>query len=177
MMEFPADDGRLAELILHVSARCADWEGYDPALLERILFQADFLHHRLKGRPITGQAYRRGPSGPSPRGLGRVLRGLAREFAILEIPAGDGLHVSRRPAALREADLSRFSDSELEAVEAVLAHFREAWSPARREGPDYLEIPWREAGPREALPYSLARRAPEPAPRGIAPAPVEAGRA
>ncbi len=124
MHEFPADDGRLAELILYVSERCADWNHFDPPLLDRILFQADFLHYRTHGAPITGQTYRRGPSGPSPRGLSRVLRGLAREFAVVETPEGDGLHVRRRPAALRPARPAGFDAEELATVDEVLAYYR-----------------------------------------------------
>jgi hypothetical protein len=195
MHEFPADDSRLAELILYVSARCADREAFDPILLDRILFQSDFLHYRNFGVPITGQTYRRGPSGPTPRGLSRVLRGLAREFAIVETPEGDGLHVRRRPAALRAARLSAFSARELASVEEVLGHYlagplthkrahesvperadgprREEpvgagrqdadWRTSRTGLPDYLDIPWQEAGPRAILPYSLALSASETA--------------
>lgn len=191
MQEFPADDSRLAEVILYVSARCAAREDFDPVMLDRILFQSDFLHYRSYGTPITGQAYRRGPSGPTPRGLSRVLRGLAREFSIVETPEGDGLHVRRRPAALRAARVSAFSARELATVEEVLAHYLAGpgaggprgagpWSigtrseesdragrdsgrgATRGEFPDYLEIPWQEAGPRALLPYSLALAAPEP---------------
>jgi hypothetical protein len=189
MREFPADDGRLAELILHVSARCADWEHFDPILLDRILFQADFLHYRTYGAPITGQTYRRGPSGPAPRGLSRVLRGLAREFAVVETPEGDGLHVRRRPAALRGARLSAFDARELATVEQVLRHYREGregagrrsdspqsadWRSPPQDAPDYFEIPWREAGPRAILPYSLALAAPEPVRARSEPAPLAA---
>lgn len=161
---FPPDDGRLAELILYVSDRCADWDDFDPIVLERILFQADFLHYRECGVPITGQAYRRGPSGPSPRGLARVLRGLAREFAVLENPVGDGLHVRRRPLARREARLSLFGTRELALVDDVMRHYRHTWGPARPEGPspDYLAIPWEQAFPRELIPYAWALTAPEP---------------
>jgi hypothetical protein len=196
MHEFPADDARLAELILYVSARCADWDGFDPVLLDRILFQADFLHYRRFGAPITGQAYRRGPAGPTPRGLSRVLRALAKEFAVVETPEGDGLHVRRRPAALRAARLSAFAESDLATVEEVLGHYRGVrqaevrqspgqpggrwpgerersecgqgadWLGAGPDEPDYLEIPWREAGPRAILPYSLAITAPEHWTRG-----------
>lgn len=158
---FQPDDGRLAELILYVSERCAGWEHFDPVLLDRILFQADFLHYRAYGAPITGQAYRRGPSGPTPRGLGRVLRGLAREFAMLETPVGDGLHVRRRPAALRAARASAFAESERAVIDEVLRHYREAWSPLG-QGPDLLPVPWEAAGPREPLPYALALAAPAP---------------
>jgi hypothetical protein len=168
MQGFPPDDGRLAELILYVSDRCAEWNHFDPILLDRILFQADFLHYRAFGASITGQTYRRGPSGPAPRGLSRVLRGLAREFAVVEMPAGDGLHVYRRPAALRPARLSAFSARELATVEEVLGHYRHG------RGPDYLEMPWQEAGPRAILPYSLALEAPSPARAGTEPAPLAA---
>lgn len=146
MHEFPADDGRLAELILYISARCADWSHFDQALLDRILFQSDFLQYRTHGAPITGQAYRRGPSGPAPRGLSRVLRGLAREFAVVETPEGDGLHVRRRPAALRPARLAGFTAEELATVDEVLAYYR-----------TYREGHGRRVGDRELTGIRLGR--------------------
>jgi hypothetical protein len=166
---FPADDGRLGELILYVADRCADWDAFDPIVLDRILFQSDFLHYRDFGAPITGQAYRRGPSGPVARGLARVLRGLAREFAVRETPVGDGLHVRRRPEGLRGARTALFDARELAVVDEVLGHYRRAWSPLR-EGPDYLAIPWHLAGPREIIPYESALFAPEPERERTAPA-------
>ena len=156
---FPADDGRLRELILHVSERCADWDGFDPAMLERILFQADFLHFRDHGFPITGQVWRRGISSPSPRGMARALRDLALDFAVRETPTGDGLHVRRLPLALREADLSGFDGPEIAAVEKAIWFYRRNWDPAA-QGPDLLDIPWRLAAPREEIPYALALIAP-----------------
>jgi len=159
MHGFAPDDDRLAELILYISGRCADWDEFDAALLTRILFQSDFAHYREYGAPISGQTYRRGPSGPTPRGLPRVLRGLAREFAILEIPLGDGLHVQRRPAAMREARLALFAASELATVEEVMRHYRSAWTPLR-ESPDFLDIDWEAAGPREIIPYAWVGTSP-----------------
>jgi hypothetical protein len=159
---FPPDDGRLRELILHISARCADWGDFDPAMLERMLFQADFLHFRNQGFPITGQAYRRGIRTPAPRAMARVLRTLAREFAILESPLGDGLHVRRRPMALREADLAAFDGQEIATVEQVIWFYRRNWLAAC-DGPDLLDIPWRLASPREEIPYALALVGPLPA--------------
>lgn len=149
----------MRELILHVSARCADWQEFDPAMLERILFQADFLHFRDHGFPITGQVWRRGIRAPSPRGLMRALRDLARDFAMEETPAGDGLHVKRRPMALREADLSGFDGTEIAAVDKSIWHYRLNWV-AEAEGPDLLDLPWRLAAPREEIPYPLALIAP-----------------
>jgi hypothetical protein len=159
MHGFAPDDDRLAELILYISGSCADWDEFDPVVLTRILFQSDFAHYREYGAPISGQTYRRGPSGPVPRGLSRVLRGLAREFAILEIPLGDGLHVKRRPAAMREARLALFAEEELATVEEVMRHYRSTWTPSR-ESPDFLDLDWEAAGPREIIPYSLALASP-----------------
>ena len=159
---FPPDDGRLRELILHISARCADWEDFDPAMLERLLFQSDFLHFREHGFPITGQAYRRGIRSPAPRAMARTLRALAWEFAVLENPTGDGLHVKRRPTALRDADLTGFDGQEIASVEQVIWFYRRKWNAALG-GPDLLSIPWELAGPREEIPYALALVGPLPA--------------
>jgi hypothetical protein len=150
MHSFPIDDDRLRELILHISARCADWEAFDSAFLERMLFQADFLHFRAHGVSITGQTWRRGVLGPSPRGMSRVLRSPGGDFAVREMPMGDGLHVRRKPAALRAARLEGFGSPELATLDTVIRHYRNGG------GGDLLVIPWHLARPREKIPYVLA---------------------
>jgi hypothetical protein len=157
MNPFPGDEQRLRELILHLSLRCADWQGFDVFLLERMLFQADFLHFRRYGFPITGQTYRRGIRSPAPRILSRLLRGLSATggLEILELPLGDGLHVRRVPRAYREPDLRLFDGQEIAVVEQVIRHYRERWSAGSDEA-DLLAMPWEAAGPREEIPYALA---------------------
>ena len=163
MSFFPADDRRLRELILHISLRCGDWEHFTPALLERMLFQADFLHFRLHGFPITGQTYRRGIRSPAPRTMARMLRQMtqAGEFEISEEPIGDGLHVRRRVHAYREPELRIFDGQEIALVEQVIRFYRRHWpsvnaDPGESAGPDLLNLPWDLAFPREEVPYPLA---------------------
>ncbi|HKP95080.1 MAG TPA: hypothetical protein VJ385_04910 [Fibrobacteria bacterium] len=154
---FPADDRRLRELILHISRRCGDWDPFTPALLERMLFQADFLHFRLHGFPITGQTYRRGVRSPAPRTMARMVRDMARagEFEISEEPIGDGLHVRRRAHAYREPELRIFDGQEIALVERVIRFYRRHWRTGSA-GPDLLVLPWELAAPREEIPYPLA---------------------
>lgn len=163
MNPFTADDNRLKELILHISARCGDWEAFDVSLLDRILFQTDFLHFRLYGYPITGQTYVRGIRAPQPENRRRSTRLLiqAGEMEIRELPLGDGLHVRTVPMALREADLRGFDGQEIAIAERVLRFYREAWTAGSnrelgREGPDLVAVPWELAGPGEEIPYCLA---------------------
>jgi hypothetical protein len=157
MNPFPADDARLRALILHISLRCGDWPGFDMALLDRLLFQADFLHFRLYGFPITGQTYVRSLRSPAPQ----VLRGMVRrmiqsgDFAIREVEVGDGLHVRNIPAAHREPDLRIFDGQEIAVVERVLWFYRQHWA-GETAGPDLLEIPWELADLWEEIPYALA---------------------
>lgn len=163
MNPFTADDQRLKELILHIAARCGDWEAFDVSLLDRMLFQADFLHFRLYGYPITGQTYVRGIRAPSPENRRRTTRLLiqAGEMEIQELPLGDGLHVRTVPVALREPDLRGFDGQEIAITERVLRFYREAWTRGwnrvlGQEGPDLVELPWELAGPEEEIPYCLA---------------------
>jgi hypothetical protein len=163
MNPFTADDQRLKELILHIAARCGDWEAFDISLLDRILFQTDFLHFRLYGYPVTGQTYFRGIRAPSPENRRRTTRFLlqAGEMEIQELPLGDGLHVRTVPVALREPDLRNFDGQEIAIAERVLRFYRETWTAGRsrvlgQEGPDLVELPWELAGPGEEIPYCLA---------------------
>jgi hypothetical protein len=177
MNPFPADDQRLRELILHVAALCGDWEEFDITLLDRILFQIDFLHFRLYGYPVTGQTYVRGIRSPAPENRRPVVRLLmqAGMVEIRERPLGDGLHVRTVPVALREADLRGFDGQEIATAERVLRFYGETWTGDRQpasdrnerpgpespwariqEGPDLLDLPWELAGPGEEIPYCLA---------------------
>ena len=102
MSLFPADDRRLRELILHISLRCGDWDGFALALLERMLFQSDFLHFRRHGFPITGQTYRRGILSPAPRTMGRMLRDMTGSGGVGNFgrTCRGRVHVRRVPRAL-----------------------------------------------------------------------------
>ena len=156
MNPFPADDARLRALILHLSERCADWGDFDTVMLDRLLFQADFLHFRLHGFPVTGQTYRRGIRSPAPQAMRRILHEMIRsgDLEIKELSRGDGLHVRRVPVALREPELRGFDGQEIAVVERVLWFYRTAW--AAGSGPDLVDVPWELAGPREEVPYHLA---------------------
>jgi hypothetical protein len=169
MNPFPADDARLKALILHIASRCADWEPFDLAMLDRILFQADFLHFRLHGFPITGQTYLRGIHAPSPLPMRRMLKDLARYGAleVSETPRGDGLHVRHVPIALREPDLRPFDGQEIAVVERVLWFYRTRWISGA--GPELLDLPWELAGPKEEIPYVLALVGAHPAAPATAP--------
>lgn len=163
MNPFLADDQRLKELILHIAARCGDWKRFDIFLLDRILFQTDFLHFRLYGYPVTGQTYVRAIRAPSPENRRRTARLLvqAGELEIQELPLGDGLHVRTVPVALREPDLRDFDGQEIAIAERVLRFYRETWTaPENRtldpQGPDLVDLPWELAGPGEEIPYCLA---------------------
>ena len=158
-----ADDQRLKELILHIAARCGDWDRFDIFLLDRILFQTDFLHFRLYGYPVTGQTYVRAIRAPSPENRRRTARLLvqAGELEIQERPLGDGLHVRMVPVALREPDLRGFDGQEIAIAERVLRFYREAWTDGGNptldpQGPDLVDLPWELAGPGEEIPYCLA---------------------
>ncbi|MEO7425265.1 MAG: hypothetical protein ABI036_08760 [Fibrobacteria bacterium] len=156
MSLFPADYERLRELILHVSQRCRDWERFDSAMLDRLLFQADFQHFLRYGFPITGQAYRRGILSPAPRSMRPVLRDMiaAGSLEIVEVQHPDGLHARCLPRALREPNLRIFDGREIALVETVILFYRRTWDPDT--GEDMLILPWEAARPREEIPYQLA---------------------
>lgn len=157
MSLFPADDQRLRELILHLAREGEEWEEFSLALLDRLLFQADFLHFRAHGFPITGQTYRRGILSPAPRSMARILRGMERagDLEIREEALDDGIHVRRRPRAMRPPDLRIFDGQEIALVEKVLRFYRRTWRTGSREI-DMLVLPWELAAPREEIPYQLA---------------------
>jgi hypothetical protein len=157
MSLFPADDGRLQEMILHIVHCCEDMDTFDANMLNRILFQADFLHFRRHGFPITGQAYRRGIRTPFPKNLLRVCRSMIQAQALepVESPLGDGLHIRKSFLALREPSLQIFDGREIGLVDFLIRSFREA-HVLEKPWPDLVNVPWESARYREEIPYALA---------------------
>ena len=115
------DEAKFAELLLYVARRLEADHAGGAAKLNKVMFFADFAHVRRTGAPITGAAYQKLPQGPAPRRLkpvrdALVAAGHAR--VSREEFLGYELH---RLVPLRDADLTVFTEAELETIERVLA--------------------------------------------------------
>lgn len=115
-----ADEEKLAELILYVAGEIRDDPTGGATKLNKILYFAEFGHVRSCGRPITGAPYQKLPKGPAPRHVVPVRdRLLADGDAAMVLDTYFG-RTLKRLVPLREADMSRFVESEREAVDKVV---------------------------------------------------------
>lgn len=153
--ELGETDRRLAELILHVSRMCEGDETFGATKLNKILFVADFLAFRMLGTSITGAEYQKLSHGPAPRRLLPVLEWLqeAGDLAVrVERRFG---YEQKRPVALRDPDLSRFSAEQISLVDRVV---QQLWGRTATEVSRWSHgfVGWQLADEGETIPYTLA---------------------
>ena len=120
-VEFRYDEDKFRELVLYVAHRCADDRGFGDTRLNKILFFSDVFALQYLGEPITGARYQKLKFGPTPRALLPVRRGMEAEGALRTETVGDPPRTVT--IALRGADMSHFSDAEVELIDEVIGLF------------------------------------------------------
>jgi hypothetical protein len=158
MRQFKEDRRKLKELILYISQQCASDPNYGSTHLYKTLFFADFLAYAKFGNPITGDEYKRELHGPVGRTVRRVRREMVSAGDLDEketvVPNVPKKMTRRTPVALRQPDLSMFSEREIELVNNVINTFR-GWlggtvSKYTHELPQWHSVPIDET-----IPYEL----------------------
>lgn len=149
------DEAKLAELLLYVADRLADDPAGGATKVNKVLFFAEFAHMRSHGRPISGAEYQKLERGPAPRRLKPVRRSLVDAGAAEVVEETYLGYQQHRLRALRPADLSLFSDSEIRSVEQVLAELR---GRSARDVSDlsHTELGWQMVDDGETIPYEAA---------------------
>lgn len=142
---------KLAEMALYFAAMPKMWR----TKLNKMLFYSDFLHMKHHGAPISGARYVHMQFGPVPADLMRVEAHLVDIADLDERPADEGDCSGTVFVALRPADSSVFSVSELETMEYVSRHFAK-WSSGRISQYSHAEPGWLETSDRETIPYTYA---------------------
>ena len=154
-MQFDYDERKLTELIVHVAGRLADDRAGGSTKLNKVLFFADFTHVRRHRAPITGADYQHLAHGPAPR---RLLPIRARLIAAgeAELVEEDFLGRSQhRLVARRPADLSVFTEAELETIDAVLEDLA-GMTAGQVSALSHEEAAWKHTSDGESIPYELA---------------------
>src|SRR5437763_14359378 len=78
------NEQKFRELLLYISGKCATDPKFGATKLDKILFYSDFFAYANLGKPITGFAYQKLPTGPAARRLLPATKKMIRAGAIVE---------------------------------------------------------------------------------------------
>lgn len=94
--------------------------------LNKMIFYADFKHFKEYTVSISGTRYARIPLGPVPDKYGYYLATLTEQgqLELEEVPFPNGT-IGEKLVSKEKADLSLFSESELEVLVAIKKHFKD----------------------------------------------------
>lgn len=123
--------------------------------LAKTLFYADFLYYAKTGRSITGEAYVRKDQGPMPASLLNTRDRLQRERALVVKERLVHGFTQKRPIAIRQADLTRFTADEIAMVDYVLGELEGVSATAVSELSHRFKA-WELAQDGEEIPYQTA---------------------
>lgn len=150
-----ANEGKLRQLILHISTLSERDESFGAIKLNKLLFHADFTAYALWGKPITGVPYFALENGPAPRPMKKLL-GLMAKSGDIAIRENDYFgYPQNRVIPLKSADTTSFTVDEMN----LLFHFiQQYWGVSgtsmSNESHDFLG--WAAAELEEDIPYSVA---------------------
>lgn len=146
---------KFRELVLYVSRESEDDVHFGATKLNKILYFSDFKAFAIMGEAITGAAYQRLERGPAPRPIVPVLREMRGEGEIDRTERRYFNLLQKRVIALRDPDLSDFSEQEIEIVDNVISELR-ILNAAQVSALSHLETGWQVARPGETIPYHSA---------------------
>jgi putative zinc finger/helix-turn-helix YgiT family protein len=144
---------KLGEMIVYFAGRPKTWR----TKLNKLLFYADFLHYRRHGLAISGCRYVHMQFGPVPADFYTLQATLVEDTSLSEQHVEHGDCESTVFSASRPADLSVFTEEELETLREVAAHF-EGWTAKRISEFSHAEPGWVRTRDRETIPYEYAEK-------------------
>jgi hypothetical protein len=150
----PSDE-KLRELILLISEWSQADEKFGAIKLNKLLFHCDFSAFLTFNKPITGQEYFALPQGPAPKHLLPITKRMqARQELAYQQVLYHGF-LQKRPIALRTAEVSVFTPSEMKLISQTVQRF---WNMSASEISDqsHLFLGWKTAKEKETIPYSTA---------------------
>jgi Protein of unknown function (DUF4065) len=149
------DERKFAELLLYVAQRLEGDPAGGATKLNKVLFYAEFAAVRAQGRPITGVQYQKLDRGPAPRALMPIRNALVEhgDAELVEEPYLG--YLQHRLVAKRQADRSLFNETELAAVDQVVA---DLWGRSATGVSElsHREMGWRMVDYGETIPYETA---------------------
>jgi Protein of unknown function (DUF4065) len=151
MAEF--DSGKFNELIVYIATRLGPEAALGRVKLAKLLMQSDFGAYARRGEPITGATYEKWEHGHLPQQMLLAQLDLEADGSIATEPVGYYGKKLNRITALREPDLSGFSDEDLADAERALVTFGHESATYLSELA-HMEVGWRVAKMKEVIPYS-----------------------
>jgi uncharacterized phage-associated protein len=142
---------KFEELIVYIAKRLPPEAALGRVKLAKLLMLCDYTAYIRSRRSITGATYEKWKHGHLPRELimtEKDLQGAAIDIEIVDYFGKQLKHIS----AMRDPDMSDFSEDELAIIEGVLRFYG-------HESASYLsrlsheELGWRLAHDRETIPY------------------------
>lgn len=147
MAKFTMDRQKFKELILYISERCETQVRFGAIKLNKILYFSDVRCFAQTGTPITGARYFKLPKGPAPRALVPVTAEMEARQELKLRTVGS----MKKTFALRPADLSKFSGTEIAIVDRVI---EELWDMDADAVSDASHGPgWWWAADQQDIPY------------------------
>jgi len=148
------DIGKLGEAILLIANKCKDSEGFSSTVLNKVLYEADLRHYARSGRAITNARYVHLDYGPGPHELPTVRDALVQSGDLeIELRPYHN-YTQKRPIANREADVSSFSESELQDLEWAIKQVGCVLNATQASDRTHDE-PWQLTDEGDAIPYEL----------------------
>lgn len=148
------DEGKLAELILYISQKCANDPTFGAVKLNKILCYADFWFYAYNDRGITNVEYQKLPNGPAPRRLIPVRDSLVEngDLAMQEVALKSG-QTQKRTVNLRRPNLDLFTGAEIAMVDRVIEFMRDATAETASDISHNL-VGWLVVDEGETIPYN-----------------------
>lgn len=147
---------KFKELVLYLSQRSADDEGFGMVKLNKLLYRADFEAFRTLGRSITGVQYEKQEFGPVARQLPLALDDLARQGYVIWRHFEAGPYTRKVPEAIETPDLSLFADEEVAVADRAVQELSDFGGKEVSEWSHDHSAGWRVARIGEEIPYATA---------------------
>lgn len=153
MAEHDFNRRKFHELIVYIARRLGPEAALGRVKLAKLLMASDFGAYERFRRPITGATYEKWEQGHLPRELTLADRDLEAQGAI-SIQEEDyyGKRL-KRVTALRDPDMSEFTEDELAVIEMALQLYGHE-TATRLSELSHLELGWRLADWKEVIPYN-----------------------
>lgn len=163
-VNMPDREKRFQELIIYIADKCGGYDTFSATLLNKILWASDFLAYQNRGRPITGEQYRRLENGPAPVRLVAMRTALIDNGDIVIRKINYHGRQQHRVVPTRCADLSIFSGEEIAMVDQVIEGLCRLNSTQVSEW-SHMRA-WKTRNDKDLMPYESAFLSDDPVTEG-----------